>query len=346
MTVNEHIEVGTKVFLRAVLIIAAVYAIYLIRDVVLIIFLAVITSAAVAPAVMRLKRLGFSRTSSVILTYSILFSSIVAVISVLVPIFLTEIREFVSHWPRYAEQFGKTLSALESYLEPLGIAFDKESFFTNLEQDATSSFTGIFSTTVSIFSGAISVLGFFFLALYLSLEEKGIEKFFLLLTPEHYHKYALSIAERMSGKVSQWLFGQLLLMIIIFAIYFVGLSVLGVPYALALAFFGGIMEIIPYVGPIIAAVPAVILSFMISPLFGLSVLAFYLIAHQLEGHIVAPQVLKRSIGLNPVVLIIAALVGAELAGVLGILLAIPTTMMLSVFVEDFLNKKEVGETIV
>lgn len=345
MTVDESVEVGTKILLRILLISLIAAFLYLVRDVVLLIFLAIITSAAVAPAIIRLMRMGFSRTSAVILTYVGLFSAIVALIAILVPIFLTETREFVSHWPRYAEQFGKTLSSFQEYLQPLGIVLDKDSFFTNIEQNASAGFSGIFSTTVSIFSGAISVVGFFFLAVYLSLEEKGIEKFFLLLTPERYHKYALSLAERMSGKVSQWLFGQLLLMLIVFAIYFVGLTLLGVPYALALAFFGGVMEIIPYVGPVIAAVPAVVLSFMISPFFGFTVLAFYVIAHQLEGHIIAPQVLKRSIGLNPVVLIIAALVGAKLGGVLGILLAIPTIMMLSVLVEDFLNKKEIGETI-
>lgn len=342
MTVDESVEAGTKIILRILLISLIAAFLYLVRDVVLLIFLAVLTSAAVAPGVMRLKRAGLTRTTAVIVTYSVLFTSIAAMLSFLIPIFLTEIRDFVSHWPQYSVQFGKTLSSVEIYLQALGIDFHKEIFFANIENGVADSFTGIFSTTVSIFSRAIAVFGFFFLSLYISLEEKGIEKFFLLLTPERFHNYALSLAERMSGKVSQWLFGQLILMLIIFGIYFLGLSLMGVPYALALAFFGGVMEIIPYVGPIIAAIPALALGFAVSPLLGLSVLAFYLIAHQLEGHIIAPQVLKRSIGLNPVVLIIAALIGAELGGPLGILLAVPTAMMLSVFVEDFLNKKEVG----
>lgn len=341
MSVDERVEAGTKILFRIVLLALGLWFLYLIRDVVLLMFLAVLTSAALSPAIARLKSFGFSRTAAVALSYSVLFFGIVTILALLVPVFLDEMRDFISKWPVYTEHFGRTLSLIEQYLSPLGISFHKEALFVDLEQGTSETFQGIFSTTISFFSGIISVLGFFFLALYLSLEEKGIEKFFLLLTPERYHRYALSLAERMSGKVSQWLFGQLLLMIIVFVMYYIGLSLLGIPYALAIAFFGGLMEIIPYVGPIIAGFPAVIMGLLISPVMGFSVLAFYVIAHQLEGHIIAPQVLKRSIGLNPVVLILVVLIGAKLGGPLGILIAVPATMMLSVLVEDFINKKEV-----
>ncbi len=345
MTVDERVEVGTKILIRIVLTALIFWFLYMIRDVVLLSFLSVLTAAAMSPIILRLKRFGFSRTSAVILSYSVLFFSIVSLLALLVPVFLDEVRDFVAQWPHYIEHFTSTLSLIENYLTPLGVEFHKEFLFTDIEQSASQLFSGFFSTTVTFFSTMISIFGFFFLALYLSLEEKGIEKFFLLITPEHYHGYALSLAERMSGKVSQWLFGQLLLMVIIFGIYYVGLTLLGIPYALAIAFFGGIMEIIPYVGPIIAGVPAVLMGLFISPVMGFSVLAFYVIAHQLEGHVIAPQVLKRSIGLNPVVLIITVLIGAKLGGPLGILIAVPTIMMLSVFVEDLINKKETGEPL-
>jgi hypothetical protein len=114
--------------------------------------------------------------------------------------------------------------------------------------------------------------------------------------------------------VSQWLFGQALLMLIAFVMYYIGLSILGVPYALAIAFFGGLMEILPYIGPILAAIPAVLVGLLVSPVLGVSALIFYIIAHQAEAHIVAPQVMKHSAGLNPVALIVAILIGLELGG--------------------------------
>ncbi len=100
------------------------------------------------------------------------------------------------------------------------------------------------------------------------------------------------------------------------------------------------MEIIPYIGPVLAAVPAIIIGLLYSPGLGLAALIFYLIAHQVEAHIIAPQVMKRSANLNPVVLIIAILVGIELGGPLGVVLAVPLTMVLSVFVEDIFEKKQ------
>lgn len=99
------------------------------------------------------------------------------------------------------------------------------------------------------------------------------------------------------------------------------------------------MEILPYIGPVLAAIPAILVGLLYSPGLGLAALVFYSVAHQVEAHIVAPQVMKRSADLNPVALIIAILVGIELGGPLGVILAVPVTMMLSVFVEDILVRK-------
>jgi predicted PurR-regulated permease PerM len=339
MTVNEHVEVGTKVLIRAALLIGAAYIVYLIRDVVILVLLAVLTAAALVPAIARLQRFGLSRTASVIISYTILFSIGVILLAVFLPLFFSEMKQFLQNWPEYAKRLDTFMSGTEAYAQSIGLQFSKDEFSQNIEGDITQWLSQIFSTTVNVFQGIIHFIGYFFLALYLSLEERGIEKFFLLLTPKRYHVQALSIATRMQGKVSQWLFGQMLLMLIAFGIYYVGLSLLGVPYALAIAFFGGLMEILPYVGPILAAVPAIIVGLLASPVLGISALAFYIVAHQVEAHIVAPQVMKHSAGLNPVALIIAILVGLELGGALGIILSVPITMMLSVFVDDLLLKK-------
>lgn len=339
MTVNEHVEVGTKVLIRAAILLAVIYVLYLIRDVVILVLLAVLTAAALVPAIARLQRFGLSRTASVIISYALLFSIGVILLAVFLPLFFSEIKQFLQNWPEYTRRLDTFMGGLETYSQSIGIDWSKDEFSQNIESNIALWFSQIFSTTINLFQGFIHFIGYFFLALYLSLEEKGIEKFFLLLTPKHYHAQALSIATRMQGKVSQWLFGQMLLMVIAFGIYYIGLTLLGVPYALAIAFFGGFMEILPYVGPVLAAVPAIVIGLLSSPVLGASALAFYIIAHQVEAHIVAPQVMKHSAGLNPVALIIAILVGLELGGALGIILSVPITMILSVFVEDLLLKK-------
>ena len=340
MTVNEHVEIGTKVLIRAALLLAVAYVVYLIRDVVLLVLLAVLTAAALVPAIAKLRGFGLSRTTSVIICYTLLFFSGVLLLSVFFPLFFSEIKQFLENWPVYTKRLDSFVSGFEVYFQSIGIEWNKEEFSQNIEGNITHWFSQIFSTTINLFQGFIHFIGYFFLALYLSLEEKGIEKFFLMLTPKRYHEQALSIATRMQGKVSQWLFGQMLLMLIAFGIYYIGLSLLGVPYALAIALFGGFMEILPYVGPVLAAVPAIVIGLLSSPVLGASALAFYIVAHQVEAHIVAPQVMKHSAGLNPVALIVAILIGLELGGALGIILAVPITMILSVFVEDLFEKRQ------
>lgn len=340
MTSNEKVDVGTRLLIRAVLIVTGIYALYLLRDVVLLVLLAVLTAAALAPAIVRFRKWGLSRTAAVIATYTLLLVGGLVLLGIFVPIFFAEVKEFVVNWPKYLDQFGTFLSGFEAYANSVGLVFDKQEFLGTIEGSMAGWSTHLFSTTVNVFQGFIHVIGFFFLSLYLSIEEKGIEKFFFMLTPDEYHAHALSIASRMQGKVSQWLFGQVILMLIAFAIYFIGLSIIGVPYALAIAFFGGLMEILPYVGPVLAAIPAVLVGVAYSPGLGIAALIFYLIAHQLEAHIIAPQVMKRSANLNPVALIVAVLVGIELGGPLGVILSVPITMMLSVFVEDIFEKRQ------
>lgn len=340
MTVNEHVEVGTKVLLRAILLLVGVYVLYLVRDVVLLVLLSVLTAAALVPAIGKLRKFGLSRTAAVIITYMVLFATGIILLLVFLPLFFSEIKQFLQNWPEYTKRLDTFMTGIESYSSSLGIDFSKDQFSQNIELSITQWFSQIFSATINLFQSFIHFIGYIFLALYLSLEERGIEKFFLLLTPKEYHAQALSIASRMQGKVSQWLFGQMLLMLIAFGIYYIGLTLIGVPYALAIAFFGGLMEILPYIGPVLAAVPAIIVGLFSSPTLGASALVFYIIAHQVEAHVVAPQVMKHSAGLNPVALIIAILVGLQVGGPLGIVLAVPVTMVLSVFVEDLVLKRQ------
>ncbi len=339
MSTSERVESGTQLLIRAAIIVAGVYFLYLIRDVVAVVLLAVLTAAALVPAIAKLRNFGISRTMAVIIVYMLLLSAGVLLLAVLLPLFFSEAKQFLSNWPEYARRLDTFMSGVEIYAQSIGLEFSKDEFFRTIEGNINQWFSQIFATTVGVFQGFIHFIGYFFLALYLSLEEKGIEKFFLLLTPKEYHGHALSLASRMQGKASQWLFGQAILMLIAFAIYYVGLSLLGVPYALAIAFFGGLMEILPYIGPILAAIPAILIGLLYSPALGFAALVFYFIAHQAEAHVIAPQVMKHSAGLNPVALIIAILIGLELAGPIGIVLAVPITMMLSVFVEDILIKR-------
>lgn len=335
LSVDQHVEAGTKIFVRALLIVLALWFLYAIRDILAVVFLALVTVAALNPAIVRLQRLGLHRAVAVVLTYLSLIALFVLLFSFLIPPLVAQTSDFFENFNRSAERFLQW----EQSLRLPGNSSTEQTIVNNLHESLMGSFDGLFSTTLGIFSGIVSFIVFFFLALYMSLEERGIEKFLTSIIPERFHEYTLSLVKRVQRKIGQWLFGQLLSMFLIFIVYWIGLSLLGVPYALTLALFGGLLEIVPYVGPIIASIPALLLAFFTSPILGLAVAVFYTVAHQIESHVITPQIMRRAVGINPVAVILALLIGAKLGGVLGLILAVPAATVISVFVKDYLKKR-------
>jgi predicted PurR-regulated permease PerM len=135
-------------------------------------------------------------------------------------------------------------------------------------------------------------------------------------------------------KIGRWLVGQLALGFIIGVFYYVGLSLIGVKSALVLAVFGGFMEFIPYIGPILVGIPIIIIALSQSPLTAALALVIQIAIQQLENHVIVPKVMQKAVGLNPLVSIVALLVGAKLFGIVGMLLAIPVTTSISVVLTE------------
>ena len=134
-----------------------------------------------------------------------------------------------------------------------------------------------------------------------------------------------------------WVLGQLILSAVIFGLVFIGLTVLKVEYALVLALLAGIFEIIPYIGPFVSGTFAVFFAFIQAPALALAVLILWIVTQQLESHIIVPIVMSRSVGLNPVLVILGIIVGTTLGGIIGALIAIPVMSGISVFVEDLME---------
>jgi len=337
---KRTVDISTSIIFRTILIILGIWLLYLARDVIAVFFVALILTAAIEPAISWFIKRKIPRQFAVLIIFILSFFIIGVIVSFLVPPLISQFRGFTEEFPLLLERLTSTFSGLEYYFESHGIAFSSQDFLANFGDRISQSSGEIFSTTVSVFSGFLAVIVILSMTFYLSVKEEGMQKFLAFVTPAEHQKYVISLAERIRDKIGKWLQGQLLLMVIIFILDYIALWLLGVPYALILAIFGGLLEIIPYLGPIISAVPAVALGFFISPLTGLLVLAAYIIIQQFENHIITPQVMKRAVGLNPVAVILALLIGAKLGGVLGAILAIPLTAAISVFIKDLVIKKE------
>ena len=337
---KRTVDISTGIIFRTILILFGLWLVYVVRNVIAVLFVALIFSAAIEPAISRLIKLRIHRTLSVLIIFLALFFIISALFSFMIPPMVNQFNEFIEDFPERLDKFTQGFAGVEGYLEAHNIQFSSRDFFQNLGDSLSRSSGQIFSTTVSIFSGLISIIAIFSLAFYLSVKEDGMKNFLLSVVPAAHAGYAVSLAERIKERIGKWLQGQIALMVIIFILDYIALYLLGVPYALILAIFAGALEIIPYLGPIISAIPAVIIGFMVSPLTGFLVLAAYIIIQQFENHVIVPQVMKKAIGLNPVTVILALLIGGKLGGVFGAILAIPLAAAGSVFIKDLLEKKE------
>jgi predicted PurR-regulated permease PerM len=336
----KKIEISTGIIFRTIFILLCLWFLFLVRDVLLLLIISVIIVAAIEPAIDYLQKKKIPRGLSVLAIYLLLLALIGGGLSLLIPPIISQFQDFSANYPQYSQRFRDSIDPIRNFVEINHINITSEQIFSEFGSGVTNFTQNIFSKTIGVFSGFISIIVVLSLTFYMSVKEDAITHFVASVTPEDHRKYATSLTNRIKEKIGKWVLGQFFLMFLIAVFDFIGLSIIGVPYALILAIFAGIMEIVPYIGPIISAVPGVLLGFMVSPTVGLLSLAVYIIAQQFENHVIVPQVMKKAVGLNPIAVILALMIGANLAGTLGAILAIPVATAVGLFVGDLMNKKE------
>ena len=337
---NKHtVDISTGIIFRTIMILLGIWFLYVIRDVVAILFIAIILTAAIEPLVNWMNNRKIPRSLAVSIIYILLFAIISAAFYFLIPPFVSQFQDFSNNFPMYAQKMTGFFRGIENFGQSHNLSLSEQNFLQGISGKITQYSLNIFSTTIGVFSGFISILVILSLTFYLSVKKDGMKSFVVAVTPEKYQDYAVSAAERIKIKIGKWMQGQLFLMLLIFILDFLALYFLNVPYALVLAILGGLLEIIPYLGPIISAIPAIILGFFVSPLTGILVAVAYIVIQQAESHIITPQLMRKVLGLNPIVVILALLIGAKIGGVLGAILSIPITTAISVFVDDLVEKK-------
>ena len=208
-------------------------------------------------------------------------------------------------------------------------------------QDVSSNVSNGFVKIISaIFGGLLSFVLIVVLSFYLLVQEDGVANFLRLITPIKHEKYVIDLWKRSQRKIGQWMQGQVLLGVIIAVLLYLGLTILGIKNALLLAVFAGFMEIIPVFGPILSAIPAILMAF-VGGGFTSAILTMGLctIVQQFENHLIYPLVVKKVVGVSPIIVILALIIGAKLAGFLGIILSVPMVSALMEFVDDIERKK-------
>ena len=319
-----------------VLTVAIAWTLFLARDALLLVYMGALVAIGLAPLVGAIERRRlprgamFPRWVAILIIYLCFLAGLVGLGRLVVPPLVTQARGLYAALPQM-------LSQGQRWLIDRGILLRDISFREVVEQaplggpDAIGAVIGAISGFVG---GVFGVFAILILAFYFLLDADNIVRAFVRLFSSEDRLRVEDACRRVSRKVSGWLGGQLLLGSIIGATAALALFLMGVPYFYVLALIAGIGEMIPIVGPLLAAIPAIAVAFTVSPPLALGVSVFFFLQQQFENHILVPKVMERQVGVSAVVVVIALLIGGSLLGIVGAILAVPTAAIVQVLFEE------------
>lgn len=341
------LEIDASTVVKIIFIVLFFVLMYYLRDILMILLLAIIIASGVGPFATWLESKRFPRLLGVMLLYLTIFGLMVFLLSLIIPVLSGELGELTAKLSKFIATISGAIDRAQ------GSAGNRYFDFLSEVQnilDSSSQYLQVLSQSVvgvivDVFGGIVSFLAVIILSFYLSVQKHGIDGFLKSIVPAKYEAYVVNLWIRTERKVGRWFQAQLLLGLIVGIMVFVGLSLMNIKYALLLAIIAMILELVPTVGPVLSAVPAVILAFLQSPTLGVWVIIFYIVVQQIENHALTPLILGKSLGMNPVTVIIALLIGAKLAGILGMFIAVPVAVIIVEVIDDFAKQKEIRRAI-
>ncbi len=316
----RKVEVSHKTFFFILAVLFLLGFAYLIRDVILLFYVGLLLMLALGPGVNKLESWKVPRALAVLLNYLAFFGLVILALFLLAGPLL--------------QQSGLLLQQIIKLVEKTGTG----DWLSKALQDPLKNILplsgNIFRITQTIFNNLVQVFLVLVISFYLILDRKKIptrlEQFF----GKQKIRRAELIIRKAEKAVGHWLWGQLLLMAIVAGLTYLALLLLRLPYALPLAFLAGLLEILPNIGPVLAAIPAIMIGFAINPLMGvLTALAFFII-QQLESGLITPKVMQGITGINPIITLLGLLVGFRLAGAVGAVFALPTILIIKVILKE------------
>lgn len=356
-TVLVHLSIVSVA--KSALVILLIYLLmqfaYEIQNILVIIFVSLLLYAAIDPAVNKLQARKVPRAISVLFIYAILLFLVGFFISNLIPIVAEQLLELAKKAGHLITNItdGKSLETLPfadkliPYLQSSLEAIDQQTFISNIQgalEKAGEQLQNIAGNTFValkvVFNGVFNAILVLIITFFLVVDEGSVDKFLKSVFPSKYSAYIVEKSEKIKDKIGHWIRGMIMLMCSMATLYLIGFSLLGLDYAITLAMMGGIAELFPVIGPILAGIPAGLIAFNESPWLVLWVIGIVIMAQQLEGNVLIPLIMKKAVGLKPVIIIISVLIGYQILGILGIILAVPVATTASLFVTDYLDKEK------
>lgn len=340
-----HIAITPGSVVTTLLVLVGAVLLYYLRDLALLVLTAIVIASSIEPGVtFFIHRAQMPRVLSVVVMYVLVFGFIFAAIYFFLPPILEQAQAFLALLPQYlntielpnsiqqtsflAQEAGNTQASIVDSLVAL-----RESF--------ASTGSGIVQLLATIFGGIFSLVLTIVLSFYFAVQDTGIDDFLRVITPVKRQAYVLDLWRRSQRKIGLWMQGQLILSLIVGVLIYLGLMILGVPYAFLLASFAAFAELIPVFGGLLAAVPGIAIAFTTGGVtLALIVTGLFLVVNQFQSHLIYPLVVKKVIGVPPLLVILALIAGGQLAGFLGVILSVPIAAVVQEFITDVQRNKQ------
>jgi len=333
------ISISTGTMFRTVLVLFGVWFIYVTRGLIGVLLVAILLAAVMDPIVDWFEKKRIPRSVTALLLYVVIFLLLAVLLLAIIPPMIVEVRSVAENFGGLWKRVVSSFDALRAISARYGLEVSFQSSIDALNDAVSGSFASLFSTVTGALSGIVSFFIMLVISFFLVVEKDSIREIVNSILPKRHHEYVGSMLIKMQHKVGQWLIGQLVLMLFIGVLSYIGLLVFGVKYALLLAVLAGVFEIVPYLGPVAAAIPAVFFAAVDSPTKGLLILAFYLLIQRVEHLVLVPKIMQKTTGLNPIMVILALAVGFTVGGIAGGLLSIPVAAALNALLSDYLERQ-------
>ena len=346
MIAKENTISVTAGTIAKAIFIALLFAVaFVLKDLILVVLLSIVVASAIEPGTQWFEKRGVPRLFGVILIYLFIAACLTVTIFFLLIPLLSESSEFLTNSSYYFNANVISDSLLSSQqLSGITNNIDVEKIVTQINTIISSISSNAFGSVTAFFGGLLSFFLTIILSFYLAVEKDGVGKFLKAITTLKHEEYVVQLWKRSQVKIGLWMQGQLILAIIIGVLVYLPLALFSVPNALLLAVLAAAFEIIPLFGPILAAIPAVMISFVSGGLSSaIAITCLYIFVHQLENQLIYPMVVKKVVGVSPVVSILALAAGWELAGFIGLILSVPIASAVIEFFNDF--EKDKIETV-
>ncbi len=333
---RKIIEISWASLWRIFLFVLFAVIFYLNTDIFLGLFLAIIISSGLDIFIDFLEKRGLPRVVATIFVFAFMALIIAAILYAVIPLILIDLLNILNNLNKYGlnKFFGPILNFKSASLIE---------FINKISNNLFSSESSPLSLLMNIAGNAFLSVSIFISSFYLSLTKDGVERFIRTVLPLNYESIVLRIYEKSRKRISRWFGAQILLSLSIFILVFLALWILGVRHAFFIALLAGLIEIVPYVGPIVAGGAAFVSALTTSFSLAIYVLIIFVLIQQLENHLLVPLFMKKSVDLHPVIVILALLIGAKIGGALGILVSVPLAVVIQEIFEEKIGNIKRGQ---